>query len=57
MIPRRWCNEIIAWANGADLEWKWEFMDAWLPFNDHSHIHLFADQEKNFEFRIKKDQL
>ena len=55
MIPRRWSNEITAWANGADLEWRWQFMVEWLPFDD-SHIYLFADQEKNFEFRIKKDQ-
>lgn len=56
MKPRKWSNEIKAWADGAELEWKWWFMNKWLPFNDSSCIHLFVDQEMGFEFRIKKDQ-
>jgi hypothetical protein len=53
MIPHKWKNEIAAWANGYTLEWKWEFMDTWILFDD-SSIHFFVEHEGK-EFRIKKD--
>jgi hypothetical protein len=55
MTPHKWKNEITAWANGANLEWKWGFMNTWLLFDESSSIHFFVEHEGK-EFRIKKDQ-
>jgi hypothetical protein len=55
MTPHKWKNEIAAWANGANLEWKWGFMDTWLLFDEASCIHFFVEHEGK-EFRVKKEQ-
>lgn len=45
--PHKWAKEIIAWANGAKIEWKNHNND-WKP---KLHDHWYDDGD--YEYRIK----
>ena len=56
-MPRKWHKEIIAWALGEELEWRWEFMDIWLPVNVWTFVRIFNNSSDGILYRIKPSEI
>ena len=50
MKPHKWAKEIKAWADGAEIEWRYSDTDFWMP-NCNNHPVWHNDE---YEFRIKQ---
>ena len=49
MKPHKWAKEIKAWADGAEIEWRYSDTDFWM-LNCNNHPVWHNDE---YEFRIK----
>lgn len=55
MSKHKWHKEIKAWADGAEIEWRWAVLidgkyDNWRPFCKENKLSFF---EEGIEYRIK----
>jgi len=55
MKPHKWAKEIKAWADGAEIEWRWitsieGTADNWRIYQKDNELTFF---EEGVEFRIK----
>jgi hypothetical protein len=49
MTKHKWHKEIKAWADGAEIEWRYFDTDSWMPYcNNYPVWH-----NNEYEFRIK----
>ena len=52
MAQHKWAKEIIAWANGAEIEWKYIHEKSEFDWHNSDVVAKDFDQE-DLEFRIK----
>ena len=55
MKPHKWSREIKAWADGAEIEWRWNILvdgksDNWRPVRKENKLSFY---EEGIEYRIK----
>jgi hypothetical protein len=49
MAQHKWHDEIVAWAKGAEIEWRYFDTDSWMPNCNNNPVW----HNDEYEFRIK----